>query len=107
MLIILKLCSDQKMVSTIGRRSKMNRKYNCRVCGLHVDDAPWGDNKTPSYEICFCCGVEFGNEDYTVESTKRYRALRLKSGAKWFSPNRMPVDWNLKQQLENVPDIFK
>ncbi len=44
-------------------------EHNCRVCGLYIDDLPWGeDGNCPTYEICSCCGVEFGNEDYTVES---------------------------------------
>lgn len=48
--------------------------HNCRVCGLHIDDLPWGqDGNSPTYDICPCCGVEFGYEDYTAESARRYR----------------------------------
>lgn len=37
--------------------------FYCRVCGLYLGYQPWGeDGKTPSYEICPCCGVEFGYE---------------------------------------------
>ena len=51
----------------------MNR-HNCRVCGYYIDDLPWGkEDNCPTYEICPCCGVEFGNEDCTKESTKQYR----------------------------------
>lgn len=38
----------------------------CHVCGYPLGDYnPWGDDgKTPTYDICPCCGVEWGNEDY-------------------------------------------
>ena len=43
-------------------------KY-CKVCGYKLSFESWGDDgNTPTYEICPCCGVEFGNEDYTAES---------------------------------------
>ena len=37
-------------------------KIYCRICGYRLGFEPWGDDeKTPTYEICPCCGVEFGN----------------------------------------------
>lgn len=42
-------------------------EHFCRVCGLYIEDEPWGkDGSCPTYEICSCCGVEFGNEDYIL-----------------------------------------
>ncbi|WP_407906848.1 hypothetical protein [Escherichia coli] len=44
----------------------------CRVCGAEQPEAPWGDDgETPTYDICNCCGVEFGYEDSTVQSIKK------------------------------------
>lgn len=46
-------------------------KIYCRICGYRLGFEPWGDDeKTPTYEICPCCGVEFGNEDCTIKSIK-------------------------------------
>ncbi len=46
----------------------------CRVCGLAQGDPPWGaDGRTPSFNICDRCGVEFGHEDCTPEGVLRYR----------------------------------
>ena len=60
---------------------------NCRVCGLHHDDFPWGeDGNSPSFAICKCCGVEFGYEDITIESASKYRTKWLEGGAVWSSP---------------------
>lgn len=53
----------------------------CRVCGLKYEEPPWGfDGKTPSFEICQCCGVEFGYEDATVVGVNRYRKKWISSG---------------------------
>lgn len=85
----------------------MNEHY-CRVCGLYSIDKPWGeDGNSPNYEICPCCGVEFGNEDYTMESTIEYRKQWLANGAKWFTFKEKPENWNLKKQLQNIPHEYK
>ena len=44
-------------------------QYYSRVCGYELAYFPWGENNdTPSYEICPCCGAEFGCDDYTPET---------------------------------------
>lgn len=84
----------------------MNR-HNCRVCGYYNDDLPWGkDGNCPTYEICPCCGVEFGNEDCTKESTKQYREKWINDGAKWFEPEEKPKNWNKEEQFINIPQEF-
>jgi hypothetical protein len=84
------------------------RQHNCRICGLYIEDLPWGkDGDSPTYEICSCCGVEFGNEDYTIESIRKYRAKWINLGANWFIPKEKPERWNFQQQFENVPDEYR
>jgi hypothetical protein len=71
-------------------------KHHCRVCGLFNSDPPWGeDGKTPTFIICDCCGVEFGYEDSTIESTNRFRDKWMNSGCCWFNKSKKPKDWNL------------
>ena len=78
--------------------------HHCRVCGYYLDDPPWAeDGHTPTYEICPCCAVEFGYEDYTVESAKQYRENWIRKGVIWFDPEQKPVAWDLQAQLKNVP----
>ncbi|MCC8147287.1 MAG: hypothetical protein LIO93_12820 [Bacteroidales bacterium] len=78
-------------------------KYYCAVCGLPLDFNPQGNNgKTPTYDICPCCGVKWGNEDYTTESRTEYRNKWLAAGAKWFEPQKKPENWNLEKQLNNI-----
>jgi hypothetical protein len=82
--------------------------YYCRVCGLKQEDPPWGENgNTPSFTICDCCGVEFGYEDRTEQSIKMYRKRWINEGAKWFKPQRKPKNWNLKDQLEQIPKKYR
>lgn len=83
-------------------------KHNCRVCGFFIDNLPWGENgMCPTYEICPCCGVEFGNEDYTLESIREYREKWLIKGAKWFDKAQKPEDWSKEKQFENIPKDFR
>lgn len=58
------------------KNSTMDERYICRICGYRLKIKIWGeDGKYPSYEICPCCGVEFGNEDYTLTSILEYRKM--------------------------------
>lgn len=78
-------------------------KY-CRVCGLQQPHPQYGnDGKSPTYEICDCCGVEFGYEDLTRKSVMGYRKRWIEEGCKWFDPEAKPSDWNFNDQMRNVP----
>ena len=53
--------------------------HKCRICGFHNENFPWGeDGKKPNFELCPCCGVQFGKEDVTLESIQKYRKEWLK-----------------------------
>ncbi|ENJ9654231.1 hypothetical protein CF065_07910 [Clostridium sporogenes] len=79
-------------------------KYVCHVCGYpNLEEPPWVMNgKIPSHNICDCCGVEFGYEDCTKESIKRFRCEWIKKGCKWFSGELKPDNWNYQEQLQNI-----
>lgn len=80
----------------------------CRICGLYLEDLRWGeDDKTPHYEICPCCGVEFGYEDYTVESAREYRSRWLAKGTPWFNPQERLLNWSLQEQMACIPEPFR
>jgi len=79
----------------------------CRVCGLEQSSPPWGeDGRSPTFDICDCCGVEFGYEDSTLVGVREFRAAWLKRGAPWFRPEARPPGWSRESQLEQVPDPF-
>jgi len=83
-------------------------EYCCRVCGLRHDDPPWGvDGRTPLFELCDCCGVEFGYQDSTPVGAKRFRDAWLTAGAAWYKPAGRPPGWQLEAQLRDLPEAFR
>ena len=52
--------------------------YLCPVCGYGMEDPP------SDFNICPCCGTEFGYHDANT-STNTLRAAWLRAGAKWWS----------------------
>lgn len=69
---------------------------------------PWGeDGKTASFDMCICCGVDFGYQDSLPESTREYREIWAKAGYPWVSKSQRPANWSVEAQLANIPDRFK
>lgn len=71
-------------------------KYICPVCGYaQMDDVAYDENGDASFEICSCCGFQFGVDDDVEiedgiflsrsEAHYLYRANWLKDGAKIFN----------------------
>jgi hypothetical protein len=82
--------------------------YRCRVCGWKLPDPPWGmDGRTPLYEYCPCCGVEFGYQDATPAGARRFREQWLARGAHWAEPDQRPEQWSLDDQLAEIPIEFR
>jgi hypothetical protein len=85
-----------------------NELYACRVCGLHQDEAPWGeDGSLPSFNICDCCGTEFGYHDATLSAIQKSREKWFGNGAKWVEPKAQPKTWILEEQLQQIPRDFQ
>jgi len=66
------------------------------VCGFDgLGEAPFGPHNEPSYEVCPCCGFEFGcdgDNDPAVFATFRQRWI--KQGSPWFLPHLKPKNWD-------------
>ena len=78
-------------------------EYLCRVCGWQQEEPPWGeDGKTPTFNICDCCGVEFGYEDAIPESIAKFRSKWLNNGTHWFNERKKPKDWDLLVQIARI-----
>lgn len=86
---------------TMGEQIKMlNICPVCRYDGLR--EPPYNEEGQGSYEICVCCGFQFGNDDYP-EKEPAYRMWRTKwveNGCKWFSKKTQPPKhWCADKQL--------
>jgi transcription elongation factor Elf1 len=82
----------------------MKIAYTCPICGYdQLTEPPYDKNGNPSYEICSCCGFEYGYDDHDQgESFESYRIEWINNGAIWFDQNSKPKDWSLKSQLLNI-----
>jgi len=87
-------------------QSESERSDICPSCGL-TGVHPRDDFGCATFEICECCGMEFGYEDSTIESTRGHRERWLAAGAQWFEPKAKPQGWNLELQLANLPERFR
>jgi hypothetical protein len=73
--------------------------HRCHICGLAQSEAPWGESGTdPSWNICACCGCEYGYDDFLAIGCDDFRAKWIASGAPWFRPELRPTDWQLAAQ---------
>ncbi len=76
-----------------------NSLYICPVCGFKgLKEMPYDKHGSPSYEICHCCGFEFGLDEKA--SMDRFREDWIRKGAPWFTPGLKPADWDLQKQLK-------
>lgn len=76
------------------------KRLMCPVCGYEgLKESPVSRQNTPSYEICSCCGFEFGfDHDPFIAFRRRW----IENGAPWFMPNLKPENWELEKQLANL-----
>lgn len=80
----------------------------CRVCGLRQPYPQYGeDGKNPTYEICVCCGVEFGYEDISFSGVRRFRDVWIEGGMRWFDLSQKPEGWSWECQSAFIPDEFR
>lgn len=83
-------------------------KYTCHVCGYpDLDEPPRsGNEKIPSFDICDCCGIQFGYEDSNESNVIEYRKKWIESGGEWFNKQKRPKEWSMIEQLKNINVII-
>lgn len=76
----------------------------CPVCGYdRLTEQPYDSYGCASFEICSCCGFEFGYDDLDQGMTfEKYRVKWIKNNYHWFNEDKKPIDWDLAQQLKNI-----
>ena len=73
--------------------------YLCPVCGYDMQDPP------SDYNICPCCGTEFGHHDVNA-TIQDLRAAWFQGGLRWWSNvEGPPVDWNPFYQLAKLRSL--
>ncbi len=80
-------------------------KYTCPVCGWpELQESPRSPTGAASFELCPCCGFEFGYDDDDQGVTyEEARARWIAGGMKWWSTTRSaPEDWDPVKQITAV-----
>jgi hypothetical protein len=82
----------------------------CPVCGYDkLLESPYDEFGYPSYEICSCCGFEYGFDDSNKKITfQKYRERWIDKGFQWFNKSKKPKEWNkeaLNIQLKNIEKV--
>jgi hypothetical protein len=84
-------------------------KYHaCPVCGLGLDFAPW-DGGSASDEICPCCFIQFGYDDFAGgdlnlrrETYAQWRQKWIAEGMPWRGSRKPPEAWAPATQVSRV-----
>lgn len=85
--------------------------YVCPVCGYDkLDEPSYYSNNDASYELCSCCGFQFGVDDDVeinegqfltrIEAHTLYRNNWIEDGAKVFSAYAFEPSSNENESLE-------
>ncbi|NYE96388.1 hypothetical protein FHU41_002638 [Psychromicrobium silvestre] len=74
-----------------------------------MDAPPFDQYGAESFDICPCCGVEYGNYDFVLkveDQPARHEELRkewIANGTTWWSKSRhAPQGWSPQEQLKNL-----
>jgi hypothetical protein len=82
---------------------KVEADKHCPVCGLEQNNYPWGiRGDCASYNICDCCGTEYGVYDQCPNYAIEFRDQWIADGYPWWR-GTPPPNWNPQTQLRFVP----
>ncbi len=85
----------------------LDYEHLCLVCG-QIYEASLTDAREDIDGFCDCCGCHFGADDYSPVSARAQRKEWLEEeGGRWFLESRRPSDWNLEEQLKNIPPEWR
>lgn len=76
--------------------------YICLVCGYPDLTKPYGDFFNPTYEICPCCGYQYGYDD-CVTTPINWRTRWIDDdGMRWWGHGGPPANWDPHEQLRRL-----
>jgi len=82
----------------------------CPVCAYpKLAEPPRSKSGGGSYEICPCCGFQFGVDDDDKGLTyAQWRQRWIADGAEWWSSKtKPPANWDAEKQLATLPKTKK
>ena len=88
----------------------MATTYTCLVCGWEgLENKP--EFPFYSYEICACCGSEYGIDIQDYNDIQKVRNEWLDEGADWFDDEEdvkpiKPINWNVQVAKQQILKAF-
>ena len=79
----------------------------CKICGWPPPKYEEDATIYSAGEYCDCCGFMYGLDDRNPKYVRLSRQEWLKTGAKWFRLEERPDDWDLEEQLANIPEAWR
>lgn len=82
--------------------------YICLICGFDkLYEPPYDKYSCASFEICPCCGTEFGYHIVhpNQEKITLLKEKWIKNGMIFNNNNRIPLNWSSSEQLKNLNKI--
>lgn len=76
----------------------------CKICGWPLPKYEPDPILFTVGDICVCCGSHFGLDDKILKHVRARRQRWLNAGAEWIISEEKPEDWNLEEQLANIPE---
>ena len=76
-----------------------------QFAGIRAYEPAWlclSDRLGPSFDICPCCGCEFGYHDARPEGAEKHRRRSISEGARFFDKEFRPLGWDLREQLRGI-----
>jgi transcription elongation factor Elf1 len=77
-------------------------RYTCLVCGYPDLTRPYGDFLHPTYEICPCCGYQYGYDDHYRSPINWRTAWIEEDGMRWWAHGGPPGNWDPHRQLTRL-----
>jgi len=78
----------------------------CHCCGNNLEYYPYGvEYDNPSNDFCYCCGIQYLNQNAFLEDVVKYRTRWIEDGARIIRPGLIK-NINLEKQISSLPYIF-
>lgn len=77
--------------------------FTCPICGYpELERPPYNSHGSPDFDICPCCGLEFGYDDADGDHAG-LRAAWVRDGMTWWAEDPpAPAGWDPSAQLKNA-----
>jgi hypothetical protein len=97
-------CSEGEAGAGHDQAGHAVRVHDCPACGFEgLGEPPWDESGNPSYDICPCCGMQFGYYDSGRREELFYAGWRVRwlvEGGRWWSKGtKPPPGWSAEAQV--------